>query len=105
MTQTPTPTTSTFHPRPGDRHEPARDAGSRPDQPAQSAPGAQRHPSQRPADRAGDPRQSTPQREVTQVPADRDVTTSTTSTTQLNASERAAGDAHVTRGSAFPGLV
>ncbi len=40
---------------------------------------------------------------MTQVPADRDVTTSTTSTTQLNASERAAGDAHVTRGSAFPG--
>src|SRR6478609_11393365 len=64
MTQTPTPTTSTFHPRPGDRHEPARDAGSRPDQPAQSAPGTQRHPSQRPADRPGDPRQSTPQPEV-----------------------------------------
>ena len=41
---------------------------------------------------------------MTQGPADRDVvTTSTTSTTQLNASERAAGDAHVPRGSAFPG--
>src|SRR6476619_1622583 len=64
MTKTPTAHNShPFH-RSGDPHEPARDAGSRPDQPAQSAPGTQRPPSQRPADRPGDPRQSTPQREV-----------------------------------------
>src|SRR6187200_3147189 len=64
MTQTPpAPDTNPFQ-RSGDRHEPARDAGSRPDQPAQSAPGPQRHSSQRPADRAGDPRRPTPQPEV-----------------------------------------
>src|SRR3954463_12989620 len=64
MTQTPTANNDNPFHRPGDRHEPARDAGSPPDQPAQSAAGPPRQSPQRPADRPGDPRQSTPQREV-----------------------------------------
>src|SRR6478609_10117181 len=62
------PDTNPFQ-RSGDRHEPARVAGSRPDQRAQSAPGTPWHPPQRPADRPGDPCQSTPRPEVRESPA------------------------------------